>query len=228
MDLFVDILRLGWPLWLGLPWTAAWASRLREEAAATSVGDPPEIMRTMLFFAEGDVLRALVLLEGETHPLCMVLSGFWKGIAAPRQWDGIALIAESQRRLPGLLGHLGRARVWVQGTGLVTIALTLGWLLFQRAIPPSPGFTGTALATAEGSVLVMLLAFTAWWLLVISTELRRLRDLAVRAQSVLHQSIEALDHGRLSGGLGQPRPQGALTPGTPTRPRNIVADTYKR
>jgi len=226
MSLFLDILWTGWPLWVGLPWTAAWASRLREEAAAGMIGEPREIGMSLLYFAEGDVLRALVLLEGESHPLCVVLSGFWKGIVNPRQWEGIALVGEAQRRLPSLLGHLGRARQWVQGTGLVTIALTLGWLLWQR---PAATDAAVLFSSATGGVLVVLCAFIGWWLLVIATEQRRLQVLRQRATALLHQSIDALDHGRLGTALGQERRTGPLTPGgTGTRRRNIVTDTYRQ
>lgn len=222
MTLLGDIVVLGWPLWLGLPVLGAWAAHLAEQRTDARGVLPSPVQRAQLFFAEGDVLRALVLLEGEPHPLCRMLSDFWKGIPTPRQWEGIALIAEYQRQQGYLLArHQQPVRQFAFiGLGLLLVqAIWLG--VHAGGVPTGPDWWGSAAA----GVTVVAVGTLLWMLQVLNRCAKRQQWLQQLMDRVIYESIEALDRSRHLAGPDGARAMAPPPPGN--RPRNIVSQAYK-
>ncbi|MEO7993608.1 MAG: hypothetical protein ABI743_04350 [bacterium] len=218
-----EIWRLGWPLFLGLGIAAALGLRLRDEWGRVGHQEPMLIQRALLFFVEGDVLRALVLLEGEEHPLCRILSGFWKAIPQPRQWEGTRLIAEYQNQRTRLLDPYRRTLRSFGQLCAVVVLLQLGWLMSQapggfRQAPPD------LLATTPFAGILWTTVLVGLWGWVTCTQINgQFLRLAAQGDQVIYRSVEALEESR-AGRRATPVSNGTMQ----GRPANVVAQAYRR
>lgn len=227
MTLYSDILWLGWPLFVGAGIAVVAALRLSQALTGAGGATPPVVSRALTFFEEGDPLRALVLLEGEAHPLGVVLSGFWKSVSNPRQWEGTALIAEYQRRRPALLAAFQRRQTVFAQTLWITLFFQLGWLAGQRPDLFRQPLQEFLLTGPAAGILWVLFAGGVWGLSTLSRQTRRLKALAVQADQVVYQSITALAQGKGLSGSSTPRTIPPAPTNNASTPPNIVAKTYK-
>ncbi|HYE78011.1 MAG TPA: hypothetical protein VEI97_08500 [bacterium] len=229
MVLYRDILWLGWPLFMGLGLTLVAFLRLADALSRAGGANPPVVSRALTFFEGGDALRALVLLEGETHPVGVVLSGFWKAIPNPRQWEGTALIGEYQRLRATLLAPYARRHTALSQLVWGTCFFQIGWLAGQRPDLFQLPVRELLLTGPAAGILWVLLAFFIVGLMGLARQGARLKILGAQADQVIYQSISALSQGKAAPTAVGPRtippaPTGATPPPPGT---NFVSKAYK-